>query len=85
MQNRVAELYSLVRFMRIFPYAYYLCKQGHRKDATGTGCGCISLDHPFKKDRNRCDNCGYAFLDLLAISHACMLYLTVTNVMNRHA
>jgi DNA repair protein RAD16 len=46
------ELYSLVRFLRIFPYAYYFCRK------TG-GCDCQSLDHKFKA-RRACHNCGYA-------------------------
>lgn len=30
LQNRVAELYSLIRFLRIYPFAYYFCS---KKDA----------------------------------------------------
>ena len=37
LQNRVGELYSLVRFLRIDPHAYYYCK---RKD-----CTCKSLHY----------------------------------------
>ena len=37
LQNRVGELYSLVRFLRIDPHAFYYCK---RKD-----CGCKSLHY----------------------------------------
>ena len=32
-QNRVGELYSLVRFLRISPYAYYYCNTGRSKCA----------------------------------------------------
>ena len=32
-QNRVGELYSLVRFLRISPYAYYYCSSGRSKCA----------------------------------------------------
>ena len=37
LQNRVSELYSLVRFLRIVPYSYYYCK--------GKGCKCESLHY----------------------------------------
>ena len=49
------ELYSLVRFLRVFPWAYYFCKA---RAHVGNRCDCNSLDHLFKKDRKRCDNCG---------------------------
>ncbi|KAI4319855.1 hypothetical protein MLD38_033405 [Melastoma candidum] len=35
LQNRVGELYSLVRFLQIVPYSYYFCKD----------CDCRALDH----------------------------------------
>jgi DNA repair protein RAD16 len=35
LQNRVGELYSLVRFLRMDPHAYYFCKV--------KGCECKSL------------------------------------------
>lgn len=38
-QNRVAELYSLIRFLRIYPYAHYFCNK----------CDCSSIDFPFTK------------------------------------
>ena len=50
------ELYSLVRFLRVFPWAYYFCKA---RAHVGNRCECNSLDHLFKKDRKRCDNCGW--------------------------
>ena len=53
------ELYSLVRFLRVFPWAYYFCKA---RAHVGNRCDCNSLDHLFKKDRKRCDNCGCAVL-----------------------
>ncbi|KAJ0054048.1 hypothetical protein Pint_02015 [Pistacia integerrima] len=37
LQNRVGELYSLVRFLQITPYSYYLCKD----------CDCRVLDYSF--------------------------------------
>jgi DNA repair protein RAD16 len=39
LQNRVTELYSLIRFLRIYPYAHYFCNK----------CDCSSLDYPFTK------------------------------------
>lgn len=39
LQNRVTELYSLIRFLRIYPYAHYFCNK----------CECASLDYPFTK------------------------------------
>ena len=51
------ELYSLVRFLRVFPWAFYFCKA--RSDVNNR-CNCSSIDHLFKKDRKRCDNCGCA-------------------------
>ncbi|CAI5955142.1 unnamed protein product [Closterium sp. NIES-64] len=35
LQNRVGELYSLIRFLQIDPYSYYFCRH----------CDCQSLDH----------------------------------------
>ncbi|KAI4334124.1 hypothetical protein L6164_018855 [Bauhinia variegata] len=47
LQNRVGELYSLVRFLQIVPYSYYLCKD----------CDCRTLDHSSSKD---CPNCPHS-------------------------
>ena len=44
LQNRVNELYSLVRFLRVHPYSHYFA------DKTG----CVSLDFPFKNDLRKC-------------------------------
>ncbi|XP_008229965.1 PREDICTED: DNA repair protein RAD16 [Prunus mume] len=44
LQNRVGELYSLVRFLQLVPYSYYLCKD----------CDCITLDH---SSSTQCSNC----------------------------
>lgn len=43
LQNRVGELYSLVRFLQIVPYSYYLCKD----------CDCRTLDY----SSTQCSNC----------------------------
>ncbi|GMP53971.1 hypothetical protein CsSME_00019273 [Camellia sinensis var. sinensis] len=47
-QNRVGELYSLVRFLQIFPYSYYFCKD----------CDCKSLDY---RSSTSCPNCPHSF------------------------
>ena len=57
-QNRVGELYSLIRFLRIFPYAFYFCGAGTAKTSKVPPCDCRSLDHPFKKNHRKCDHCG---------------------------
>ncbi|KAG8080389.1 hypothetical protein GUJ93_ZPchr0007g4647 [Zizania palustris] len=46
LQNRVGELYSLIRFLQIFPFSYYFCKD----------CNCEILDTNLKK---QCD-CGHS-------------------------
>ncbi|XP_020093229.1 DNA repair protein RAD16 isoform X1 [Ananas comosus] len=49
LQNRVGELYSLVRFLQIFPYSFYFCKD----------CDCKVLDYGASKD---CVNCPHSFV-----------------------
>nr|XP_043628726.1 DNA repair protein RAD16 [Erigeron canadensis] len=44
LQNRVGELYSLVRFLQITPYSYYMCKD----------CDCRVLDY---SPDSSCSNC----------------------------
>ncbi|GAB2274904.1 hypothetical protein Dimus_009674 [Dionaea muscipula] len=46
LQNRVGELYSLVRFLRIVPYSYYLCKD----------CDCRTLDYSSSTECNGCEH-----------------------------
>lgn len=43
LQNRVGELFSLVKFLRLYPYAYYFCKQA--------GCTCRSLHFRFHEGK----------------------------------
>jgi DNA repair protein RAD16 len=50
LQNRVGELYSLIRFLRVEPHAHYFCK--------GKGCNCKSLYYRFTQ--GRCDGCGHS-------------------------
>ncbi|XP_072958069.1 DNA repair protein RAD16 [Typha angustifolia] len=46
LQNRVGELYSLLRFLQIFPYSFYFCKN----------CDCRVLDRCLKE----CSNCSHS-------------------------
>ncbi len=48
LQNRVGELYSMIRFLGGDPYAFYYCKR----------CPCKSLHWMFS-DRRHCDACGH--------------------------
>ncbi|KDP22729.1 hypothetical protein JCGZ_01831 [Jatropha curcas] len=49
LQNRVGELYSLVRFLQIVPYSYYLCKD----------CDCRTLDY---RSSAQCLGCNHSFV-----------------------
>lgn len=68
LQNRVGELYSLVRFLRIDPHAYYFCKSKH--------CDCKSLHYRFTK--GRCDDCGHT-----AMVHFCQFNKDILNPIKR--
>jgi DNA repair protein RAD16 len=48
LQNRVGELYALIRFLRIRPFAFYYCKKA----------GCMCECARFMRDRY-CPNCGH--------------------------
>ncbi|PWN50217.1 hypothetical protein IE53DRAFT_316204 [Violaceomyces palustris] len=48
LQNRVGELYSMIRFLGGDPYAFYFCKR----------CSCKSLHWSFS-DKRHCDSCGH--------------------------
>ncbi|KAI8085212.1 SNF2 family N-terminal domain-containing protein [Halteromyces radiatus] len=52
LQNRVGELYSLIRFMRADPYGYYYCKS----------CKCKNLNWRFS-DKAHCDECKHTPMD----------------------
>jgi DNA repair protein RAD16 len=47
-QNRVGELYSVIRFLQLDPFAYYFCRE----------CPCKSLNWKFS-DHSKCDDCGH--------------------------
>ncbi|KAM7274565.1 hypothetical protein ACFE04_016431 [Oxalis oulophora] len=48
LQNRVGELYSLVRFLRIVPFSFYFCKD----------CDCRTLDYSSFSQCSSCDHNG---------------------------
>merc|ERR1711865_1084023 len=50
LQNRVGELYSLIRFLRIDPMAHYFCGR--------QGCDCKSIY--YRMDHGKCRECGHA-------------------------
>ena len=49
LQNRVGELYSLIRFLRIDPMAHYFCRK--------EGCDCKSIHYRMKE--GKCQDCGH--------------------------
>nr|CCD16616.1 unnamed protein product [Trypanosoma congolense IL3000] len=52
LQNRVGDVYSLVRFLRFAPYSRYFCNV--------EGCSCSSFCHPFSgTDLRHCVFCGH--------------------------
>lgn len=50
LQNRIGELYSLIRFLEFYPYAYYFCS---KKD-----CKCSLINFEMK-DNKYCSICGH--------------------------
>ena len=51
LQNRVGELYSLIRYLRSDPFCYYFCYD----------CKCKSYNWNFSNWRN-CDDCGHSVM-----------------------
>jgi DNA repair protein RAD16 len=51
LQNRVGELYALIRFLRMEPFAYYFCKK--------KGCECKSLHWQMGHGQRGCETCGH--------------------------
>jgi len=49
LQNRVGELYSLIRFLRIDPMAHYFCRQN--------GCNCKSIH--YRMQHGKCLDCDH--------------------------
>ena len=52
LQNRVGELYSLVQFLRLDPYAYYFCR--------AQGCNCKCREYKFDAEYRYCMYCGHS-------------------------
>ena len=50
-QNRVGELYALVRFLRMEPYAFYYCR--------GADCRCRRTSWGFGPYNRICEDCGH--------------------------
>jgi DNA repair protein RAD16 len=50
LQNRVSELFSLIRFLQCDPFAYYLC--------SCKGCTCQSMHWQFGPSQKACEGCG---------------------------
>ena len=68
LQNRVGELYSLVRFLRVDPYAFYYCRSKQ--------CTCKSLHYRFTN--GLCDACGHS-----AMQHYCHFNKHILNPIKR--
>lgn len=68
LQNRVGELYSLIRFLRIDPHAYYYCRN--------KGCTCKSLHYRFTQ--SMCDDCGHS-----VVQHYCHFNKHILNPIKR--
>jgi len=51
LQNRVGEFYSIIRFLRFYPYAHYFCSK--------KGCDCTSLHYRFAEHSAKCRKCGH--------------------------
>ncbi|CAM9669191.1 unnamed protein product, partial [Ectocarpus fasciculatus] len=68
LQNRVGELYSLVRFLRLDPHAFYYCRS--------KGCECKSLHYRFTQ--GRCDGCNHT-----AMQHFCHFNKHILNPIKR--
>merc|ERR1711871_293978 len=51
LQNRVSELYALLRFLKVAPHCYYFCSK--------EGCDCVSLYWEFSPKSRICTKCGH--------------------------
>ncbi|EPR62257.1 SWI2/SNF2-containing protein RAD16 [Toxoplasma gondii GT1] len=69
LQNRIGELFSLVKFLRVYPYAYYFCKR--------PGCTCRSLHFRFHEGKH-CVKCGHT-----RMSHFSLFNQKVINPIKR--
>ncbi|KAA8496950.1 ATP-dependent helicase rhp16 [Porphyridium purpureum] len=69
LQNRVSELFSSVRFLRAYPFAYFFCRK----------CGCKKPDPEFDPLTRKCIDCGCHM-----ISHSNWFSKHVLNPIIRH-
>ncbi|KAK7061245.1 ATP-dependent helicase rhp16 [Favolaschia claudopus] len=68
LQNRVGELYSLVRFLGGDPFSFYFCKK----------CDCKSLHWKFT-DKRSCDECGHS-----PMQHTCFWNNEILTPIQKH-
>ncbi|KAG2070033.1 hypothetical protein BDR04DRAFT_1143010 [Suillus decipiens] len=68
LQNRVGELYSLVRFLGGDPFSFYFCKK----------CDCKSLHWKFT-DKKHCDDCGHS-----PMQHTCFWNNEILTPIQKH-
>ncbi|KJA21693.1 hypothetical protein HYPSUDRAFT_41836 [Hypholoma sublateritium FD-334 SS-4] len=68
LQNRVGELYSLVRFLGGDPFSFYFCKL----------CDCKSLHWSFS-DKRSCDDCGHS-----PMQHTCFWNTEILTPIQKH-
>ncbi|KAG7096575.1 hypothetical protein E1B28_003995 [Marasmius oreades] len=68
LQNRVGELYSLVRFLGGDPFSFYFCKL----------CSCKSLHWKFSNKRT-CDDCGHS-----PMQHTCFWNSEILTPIQKH-
>ncbi|GAA98283.1 hypothetical protein E5Q_04966 [Mixia osmundae IAM 14324] len=68
LQNRVGELYSLIRFLGAEPFAHYFCK----------ACDCRSLHWSFK-DQRHCNQCGHT-----PMQHVCFWNNEILKPIQKH-
>ncbi|KAI0341445.1 hypothetical protein BDW22DRAFT_1358999 [Trametopsis cervina] len=68
LQNRVGELYSLIRFLGGDPFSFYFCKR----------CDCKSLHWSFS-DKRSCDDCGHG-----PMQHTCLWNNEILTPIQKH-
>ncbi|KAI0289521.1 SNF2 family N-terminal domain-containing protein [Russula brevipes] len=68
LQNRVGELYSLIRFLGCDPFSHYYCKK----------CDCKSLHWRFS-DKRSCDSCGHS-----PMTHTCFWNNEILTPIQKH-
>ena len=71
LQNRIGDLFSLVRFLEIDPHAYYFCRV--------PGCECRSLHWNFGPMQRHCVQCGHS-----APRHFSQFNRDITNPVSRY-